>query len=204
MSQLPPSPPAPPAAANRERILEAAGEAFLNEGYRVGVDRIAARAGVAKQTLYNHFPSKEALFAEVVRMAIRSVLVTLETENGDLRTNLIRFATVYRDKVLCPAALAMFRTVVAEVPRFPELGKSLFAAGPRQTLDHLARFLERAMDRGELNRDDPRFAAELLTGMLTHQDRLRGLLNGDTDLLDDATKAERIVDCFLRAYANRG
>lgn len=188
-------------AETRQHLLDAAMETFLEEGYRASMDRIAARAGVARQTLYNHFPAKETLFAEAVRKAVQSVLVSLESADGDLRTNLLAFAVAYRAKVLCPAAMAMFRTLVAEAPRFPDLARNFFAGGPLQTIGQLARFLELAMERGELRRDDPLFAAEMLTGMLANHDRLRGLINLETDALADPSKANRVVDCFLRAYA---
>jgi TetR/AcrR family transcriptional repressor of mexJK operon len=184
----------------RQRLLEAAAEAFMKEGYRASLDRIAARAGVARQTLYNHFQSKEALFEEVIRSTVRQVLVTLEAVDGDLRANLVHFAKVYRQKVLSPAALATFRTLVAEASRCPALVCGVFAAGPAQTVFHLARFLGDAMTRGDLRQDDPEMAAELLTGMLTGYDRMRGLMNAETDLLADESRCERIVDCFLRAY----
>jgi AcrR family transcriptional regulator len=46
----------------RERILETAGELFYRDGFRaVGIDTIIARSGVAKMTLYYHFPSKDEL-----------------------------------------------------------------------------------------------------------------------------------------------
>ena len=46
----------------RERILESAYELFSTRGIRdVGVDEVIQRAGVAKATLYRHFPSKDAL-----------------------------------------------------------------------------------------------------------------------------------------------
>jgi AcrR family transcriptional regulator len=49
-------------SAARERVLETAYELFSQHGIRaVGVDRIVAASGVAKMTLYRHFPSKEAL-----------------------------------------------------------------------------------------------------------------------------------------------
>jgi AcrR family transcriptional regulator len=48
--------------AARERILDAAYELFSQRGIRaVGIDRIIERSGVARMTLYRHFPSKEAL-----------------------------------------------------------------------------------------------------------------------------------------------
>jgi Cft2 family RNA processing exonuclease len=90
--------------------------------------------------------------------------------------------------------------VVAEAPRCPALVRGVFAAGPAQTVFHLARFLGSAMARGELRQDDPAMAAELLTSMLTGYDRMRGLMNAETDLLADESRGERIVDSFLRAY----
>lgn len=87
----------------RQRLLDAACEAFREEGYQVSIDRIAARAQVARQTLYNHFPSKEALFTEVVRHAIQPVLVTLDGD-GDVRTTLLAFSEAYRTKLLTPRA----------------------------------------------------------------------------------------------------
>ena len=46
----------------QERILETADRLFYGQGIRaVGVDTIAAEAGISKRTLYNHFPSKDDL-----------------------------------------------------------------------------------------------------------------------------------------------
>lgn len=50
--------------APAERILAAADKLFYAQGIRaVGVDTVAAEAGVSKRTLYNHYPSKDALIA---------------------------------------------------------------------------------------------------------------------------------------------
>lgn len=55
-------PPAP--QTMKERILETADRLFYRQGIRaVGVDTIAAEIGISKRTLYNHFPSKDALIA---------------------------------------------------------------------------------------------------------------------------------------------
>jgi len=61
---------AEPKPAARERILEAAGRLFLRDGFRaVGVDTIIAEAGVAKMTLYAHFPSKDDLIVAYLERA---------------------------------------------------------------------------------------------------------------------------------------
>src|SRR5256885_9940528 len=48
----------------KERILETADRLFYLQGIRaIGVDTIAAEVGISKRTLYNHFPSKDALIS---------------------------------------------------------------------------------------------------------------------------------------------
>jgi AcrR family transcriptional regulator len=54
----------------RERILDAAGHLFYEQGFRaVGIDTIIAEAGVAKMTLYAHFPSKDDLIVAYLERA---------------------------------------------------------------------------------------------------------------------------------------
>ncbi len=182
-----------------QRLLEAACEAFREEGYQVSIDRIAARAKVARQTLYNHFPSKDALFAEVVQQSIASILVVLDGD-GDLRTTLLAFGELYRNKLLRPEGIAIFRTMLAEAPRFPKLAQQFFRQGPAQTRKRLAQYLKRAMQEGRLRDADADFAAEMLTAMLLDLDRMRGLLNLETEL-NKPGKTEQVVDTFLRAFA---
>ena len=56
--------PLPAKPDMKERILETADRLFYLQGIRaVGVDTIAAEIGISKRTLYNHFPSKDALIS---------------------------------------------------------------------------------------------------------------------------------------------
>src|ERR1700746_2589702 len=56
--------PLPAKPSMKDRILETADRLFYLQGIRaVGVDTIAAEIGISKRTLYNHFPSKDALIA---------------------------------------------------------------------------------------------------------------------------------------------
>lgn len=66
-------------ASIRENILNVAGTLFYKEGVRaVGVDRIIEEAGVAKATLYRHFPSKEHLVAAYLGARHERVMRGLE------------------------------------------------------------------------------------------------------------------------------
>ena len=59
----------------RQRILETADRLFYQEGVRaVGIDRIIAEAGVAKMSLYKHFPSKDDLILAVLKYREQGVL----------------------------------------------------------------------------------------------------------------------------------
>ena len=183
-------------------MLEAAKEAFLSKGYSASMDSIASRALVAKQTLYNQFSSKETLFREVVRVATESILVALDDNSNDLRSDLIRFANAYRGATLSYSGIAMFRTLTSEAQRFPILASAVYAVGPGQTLRQVALFIDKHMRAGRLRRDDPNLASEMLLGMLVGVDRTRYLLGVEEapSTVSD-TKTTFIIDNFLRAYA---
>jgi len=187
-------------AENRGRVLRAASESFMRRGYQASVDEIARRAGVAKQTVYHHFASKDALFKAVAHELTRGVLVELESGDGDVRAGLNRFALAYRSRALGAQGLATFRTVLPEVPRFRALARAMYDAGAGQMVREIAAYLERAMRAGELRRDDPQFAAELLLGMLAGHDRVKRLFGVERANGADEARSRQIVDCFLRAY----
>jgi AcrR family transcriptional regulator len=183
---------------NRERVLRAATDSFLAHGYASSVDAIARRAGVAKQTVYHHFQSKERLFREVARALAMSVLVELEGE--DVRVALLRFALAYRQRALGAQGIATFRTLVPEVQRFRGLARSMYANTMGAMVQRLAQFLAAAMRDGRLRRDDPELAAEVLMSMLAGIDRVKRLFCVENGVRGDAARTAHIVDVFLRAY----
>jgi TetR/AcrR family transcriptional regulator, mexJK operon transcriptional repressor len=189
------------AVANRERVLRAASRSFLRHGYRASVDEIARGAGVAKQTLYHHFPSKADLFKEVACDLAKSVLVGLDTDAQGTRAGLMRFAAAYRKRVLGAQGLAMFRTLTADVPRFRGLARAVYAGSAGEMLQRLAAFLRQAMQAGALRRDDPEFAAELFLSMLAGHERVRRIYGIGNGAESEPHRVGRIVDCFLRAFA---
>ena len=185
---------------NRARVLRAATASFMRHGYQASVDHIARRAGVAKQTVYHNFASKDRLFKEVAHDLAKRVLVELEAEPRGVRAGLLRFAVAYRERVLGTQGIATFRTVVPEIPRFRSLAKAMYAASAGEMVRQLAAYLSRAMDGGRLRRDDPQFAAELLLGMLVGHDRIKRLFGVLAHNGSDTARSAHLVDCFLRAY----
>lgn len=64
-----------------EYILETAGKLFYEHGLRaIGVDRVIAEAGIAKATLYRHFPTKERLMVTYLQRRSAAALGAIHTE----------------------------------------------------------------------------------------------------------------------------
>src|SRR5260370_15880205 len=61
------------AQRNLDRLLEAAGECFAEQGVDVSVDEIARRAGVGHGTVFRRFPTKGALLAAVLEVQFREL-----------------------------------------------------------------------------------------------------------------------------------
>jgi AcrR family transcriptional regulator len=66
------------ARRNRSAVLEAAGAVFAEHGLDVSLNEIARRAGVGNATLYRHFPTREALVAELFERQMECYLATAE------------------------------------------------------------------------------------------------------------------------------
>lgn len=104
----------------RELILKAAREVFEAQGLEgASLRAIAARAGYTPAALYFHFESKEAIYAEVLRMSLASLGQAVQEAVAKARGPAGR---------LRAAAMAFFRFYV-ENPRDLDLGFYLFRGG---------------------------------------------------------------------------
>lgn len=185
-----------------ERILDAALDAFKEHGYRASIDAVASRAGVARQTIYNHFESKEALFGAALERAIAELFSSVRTADGDLRERLIRFGMEFRQRCLAPDSIKLQRVLINEAPRFPALADSFFKYCFLGAYTQMATVFEKAVNEGSLRRDDPVEMARLFLEMLVGLDRLRLLFGGTAPLGEGEEKhVTRVVDFFMRAYA---
>jgi TetR/AcrR family transcriptional regulator, mexJK operon transcriptional repressor len=189
-----------------QQILAAAGRLFMAQGYgATSMDGVAREAGVSKATLYAHFAGKQELFAAIIGAACRRHAETLSTpdlEHHDLRDALRQIGREFLDLLLSPNAVAIYRIVIAEAPRFPELGRIFYASGPNIMLERLGGFIEAAAARRLLTIAEPRRAAEHFVCMLKGDIHLRYLL-GLADAPGEHALAAHIdhaVEALLRAY----
>ena len=167
-------------APKHDAILDAAKRVFLREGYSASMDLVAAEAGVSKQTVYNHFGSKEGLFRAIVDDLSSELLDVLLERDGapaDPAATLETFARRFLKMLLAPSSLALHRMLVAEAPRFPDLAREIYIGGPARAASQLALYLAEENRKGTLAVADPALAAEQFFGALVGHLQLRALLS---------------------------
>ena len=135
-------------AETRAAILRAARPIMLRDGLGgTTLDRVAAEGGIAKMTLYRHFPSKEALFEGLVTATCESMREGLEnapTADMDkpIANRLADELRAFTSALIEPDGLALYRLIVADGWRFPELARVFEQSGMRVIRRRLAELLE--------------------------------------------------------------
>ncbi len=193
----------------RQAILQAAGEVFRDMGFeRASMSNIRARVGGSKATLYNYFPSKEALFFEVMLQAkaveIEAVTGALNPDAEDLKQELIRFGQNFIAVVYSPEAIAVRRLAIAE-SRHSDIGRLSFESAVNPIEKQVAEFLKKAMKRGALRTADAKIAAIHLLCLLESELLQRVLLGVIDSVKPEAIAGivRRAVDVFLSGYVRR-
>ena len=188
----------------RERILVAATELFLVEGYgSTSIESIAKRAGVSKRTLYDRFDDKAVLFAAVVHRIIGQIRPAADVplvEGATLADILKRLAILILNAALSPQAIALHRLVNAEAARFPELVQAVARDGStREATDLIAGLLERDLAAAKLSDDNREFAAAQFIFMVVTLPQRRAMGFG-TPMTPSELEAwtVRVVDLFLK------
>ncbi|HQR81626.1 MAG TPA: TetR/AcrR family transcriptional regulator [Thiotrichales bacterium] len=183
------------------QIILAAKVAFEDKGYRVSMADIARRAGVAKQTLYNYFDNKEALFAAVIVDCGAEAHAILDDATLALPDKLSAFAQAFRRVSMSAQGIAGYRAMTAEAHQFPELAASFYHQGVGFLHQHTQRWLAEMNATGQLHCPDTALAADMLFSMLTGFERSRLLLGVAHECDGDASRVAPIVHAFLKAFA---
>lgn len=199
-----PSPLPTSASLRRQRVHDAVRELMAEQGFRVSMDAVAARAGCSKQTLYSHFGSKQELMRSVMQEHLDMATARLDgNTNDDPRATLLGFAMEHLQRLSDPSVIATCQLLSAEASQFPEEAQTLYRDGCETLQQRLAEWLRLAMRRGQLRHDDPHYTAELLLGMIVGLDFERqrfAVPHRDTDGRRRHW-AEFAIDAFLRAFS---
>jgi TetR/AcrR family transcriptional repressor of mexJK operon len=191
----------------RAQILSGAAAVFAADGYEgASMAQIATVAGVSKGTLYNYFDSKAALFTVYVGEKCSEFLThAFDSANldGDPAEVLRGIGTRMVRMMLSDVGLTMYRVVIAEAAKFPDLARGFFEAGPARAIGFMADWLAAETRRGRLSVPDPAFAAEQFFNLCQTRLVLRRKLamlpdppESDIDAVVDAS-----ITMFLRTYS---
>jgi len=195
--------------AKRAAIIEAAIGLFTGRNYEmVTMESVAAKAGVAKMTVYSHFCDKDTLFEAVVSGISEKMVRGLrrfDSEELPLRQRLTNIGTAFLTVTLNLHVASSAHSLPAAWRGDPVLRMRLYNAGPGRTIGALTEILDRAAAQNELSVDCAALAAQDLVGLWEAGLPARiafGLLEPPT-AEDVERRASRGTDIFLRAFANR-
>lgn len=136
----------------RREVLEAAGEVLLAEGMGgFTIEKVAARSGASKMTIYKLWPSKGALALEGYFTTVESTLAFPDT--GDIEDDLRAQLRAFVDLLTHTSAGRVIAELIGQAQTDPDLMKAYLAtySGPRRDL--AVERLERARAQGQLRND---------------------------------------------------
>jgi len=147
-----------------DQVLMGARSVFMACGYGdANMDEVARNAKVSKATVYSYFPDKQSLFIEVVKAECEHMAEHAMEEidqSKDIYQVLSKAAGYMVNFFLSEFSQRMFRICVAEADRIPELGRQFYENGPMMGRQHIAAYLRKAAEAGEVEINDFELAAD--------------------------------------------
>jgi AcrR family transcriptional regulator len=196
--------------ALRERILAAARDTFLGEGFDASMDTVAASAGTTKATVYKHFGNKEALFIAIVEAELDHALAesvrlvsSRLARSSQVREDLIEACRAWVDGLAAPNMLRLRNLVAGEQRRFPELGEAWSKRGPGRFHPVIGDALRALVAQQRLSIGDIELAVLQLSGLVVGPHLVYG---GYGEPVDSAMRERLItsgVDMFVDYYRYR-
>jgi len=194
--------------AVRERILEAAFEAFMKSGYAAASTlEIASRARVSKRELYALVGNKQQmLIACIAERSARRLNMPPELpvprDRETLSQVLSSFGTQLLREVSDPVVIAVFRLAIAEIAQAPEVARTLDSIGRETTRAALRKIMSQAQESGLLE-GRPAELAEQFAALLW-RDLLVGLMLGVAERpgpREIAARAREATNAFLQIHS---
>ncbi len=176
---------------------------LLTSGYgATSIEAVASAAGVSKRTFYHRFDDKKALMSAVVARLIDSARPPTHVpliDGSGLEQILENLARLILRGALNPNILALYRLIVAESARFPDLAAAVAQAGGREEAMHLiVKLLMNDAELRELGVASATFAAEQFLQMVVSLPQMRAIGLGTPMSQDDLeTWVRRSVALFI-------
>lgn len=187
----------------RESILDAAQQAFVNEGYdNSSMDRIAEIAGASKRTVYNHFASKEDLFGQVLDRFMAQTVALKQIRydpKRSLQAQLGEFADAKMAISKNPSWLGLMKMTTGVFIIHPDLAKETMKCAEDEE-DTLVIWLKAAAADGRLKVSDPKLAADAFWAMVGGAFFWPSIFLGPTTTREASRMKKELVGMFLARY----
>lgn len=175
-----PEPEAGRAELRRAAFLKAARDVFLEYGYEAAnMAEIVKRAGGSLSTLYAQFGGKKGLFEAMIDARVTDLTEQMHIElaaHAPLREGLRRIGEAFLFRQLEAEALDVFRLMVAQAKKFPELAESWGKRAPEAVRRALAEYLMDRAKAGEIKISNPEMAAAVFFDLVRARIQFRALL----------------------------
>jgi len=191
----------------REEIAIVAEQVFLELGFTEATMQIVAtRAGASKETLYRHFGCKAELFSEVMNARCERFMSGAEEACSSANEPAVALKAVglaVLNLIVSPSGLSVYRLVVSETLRAPELGQIFYELGPKKLYTRVADYLAMMTKAGKLDCPDPLICAELFLGAVNSGHQMRELVMPNKTIITEERKnayVDEAVQMFLARY----
>jgi TetR/AcrR family transcriptional regulator of autoinduction and epiphytic fitness len=190
------------AQEKRALIVTAATALFLELGYdRTSLARIAEDSGVSRATLFKQFPTKAALFDAIVTEAWSTADEEDPPPEGNVVDGLGVIGRRYAELLGRARMTDLFRIVIAELPRFPELAQAQFSHGKMPYFESVRSYLLAEHEAGTVRIEDVDLAATQFLGMISNYVFWPTLLVPGWEV--SAERVAQVVDEAVRTIAAR-
>jgi AcrR family transcriptional regulator len=177
---------------------------FVENGYGAAtIDLVVSRAGASKATVYSFFGGKEGLFTAIIEERAERILAALPQvgiDHVDVPSTLTEIGRRYMTVAMSPDAIGLYRLILAEGTRFPELARTFYRIGPERVSERVASLLRAWRRRRLITVDDAYLAAVQFLDAVRGELHLRAVSGVPPDILPDAI--ERNVHHAVHIFWN--
>lgn len=189
-----------------EKILEAAGEVFAEQGFAdASINEIGKRAGGSLGTIYKFFGNKLGLFEAYFQKATCEVFSQFHAEDfwtDDLEESLYKFGSALQSLILKPEAISIYRLVLAEQSaEQADIQKVFLENGPEMINKYLADFLRKQEAKGLIKVADVDIASYQFVDLIKGPMHFYAIFGREVDKEICQKTLDQAVEVFLRGIA---
>lgn len=186
-------------------ILNAAQTLFFRHGFdETSLEMIINEAGGSRRSIYNEFGNKQGLLMAVVQRQVNFQTQTLTEINKELSPEDALNDVCFRfvQGMLSVTIRSLFRLVVQQTVKLPELGEIIYQKGPMTGVLPLVNYLNDLVQQNILQINDCHFSAQMLLEMAKGPLHTKTLLLPHNKISDEEIKEQvhKAVGIFLKAH----